>query len=179
MTLWHKSHQENVWLILLWMKNLQQAYYNQQHPLDAAHTGLKKEPLDTDTGVWCPLLATVLHWPWISPWTPFFFMHSSFLTDLHCVSADGTAQMSWTEAVVGPEVVFWWMSQRDMPFWTAHGSRYMLICFKDWLEVFPKLQCCLYIWRTHMMKVLITFALTAQRTIPLFVKCRSSVFDIT
>lgn len=81
----------------------------------------------------------------------YFFMHSSFLADLHCVCQLMVQhRWSWTEAVVRPEVERRRMSQRDTPFWTAHGSRYMLICFKDWLEVFFKASVLfIYLGNSH------------------------------
>ncbi len=141
MKLWHKSHQENVWLTLLWMKTLQQAYYNQQHPLDAAHAGLKEETLDTDTGVWCPLLATVLHWPWISPWAQFTTFSCTLPSSLTCTVCQLMVQHRWVGLKL-LSVQRWSYGERqehwDVTLWTVHGSRYMRICFKDWLGVFFK-----------------------------------------
>lgn len=152
------------------MKTLQQAYRNQQHTPSGCSARWFKggttrrwdRGLMPSTG-YCSAL-TLDQPPGLSS----LLLHALFLPRWPAL-CDGVARMSWSCCLSRGGVM---VNVR-----TVHGSRYMLIRFKDWLEVFFKASVLfLYLEKKHMMKVLITFALTAQRIIPLFVKCRSSVW---
>lgn len=161
MKLWHKSHQENVWLMLLWMKTATGLLQPTTHPLDAA--GLKEivpnrrwyRGLMPSTG-YCSALT--LDQP-TEPGSLLFHAHFLPHWPALCVSWGCSTyelnlsiqRWSYGECQV----------QRGKPF-----STYMLICFKRLVRcIFQNSNAVyMYSWKNHVMKVLITFALTAQRT---------------